>query len=70
MAGLSEQVREMFSGQMQVLGNLLTKPPRVCRRMRAALRGLLQAMDSAMNLEQIRTLIAQSHDEIGGGAPA
>jgi uncharacterized membrane-anchored protein YjiN (DUF445 family) len=66
MAGFSEQMREMLSGQMQVVGDLLTQTTKGAQENWDGFQRLASIMDSAgSNLEQIRTLASQSQAEIG-----
>jgi hypothetical protein len=66
MAGFSEQMREMLSGQMQVVGDLLTQTTKGAQENWTGFQRLASTMDSAdNNLEQIRTLVSQSQAEIG-----
>lgn len=66
MAGFSEQMREMFVGQMQVMGDLLTQTTKGAQENLSSLERLASSMNSAnSNLEQIRTLVSQSQAEIG-----
>ncbi len=59
-------MREMLSGQMQVVGDLLTQITKGGQENCAGFQRLASSMDSAgSNLEQIRTLTSQSQAEIG-----
>ena len=48
MAGFSEQMREMFVGQMQVMGDLLTQTTKGAQENWSSLERLASSMDSAI----------------------